>query len=479
MCSFPWSVVRARGGVLALAVALGACTPRSGAGPAPLPVAPFCTLLATTFTDNPKGDSGLVSERTDPASSHGFTRLRGVSLPRGNPALGFKPDVYGISEAWLRRPGAPTVVRAQAHPARIATGNFNASAWSLNAQDATGAWSPPFATGSANRGDEVDDPETGGLNTPQLMAVGVANPQLFACAGGRSQDDALRTTVLLEVTPPDRATGAPGGVRRVQDVLNGDDRFVPNRPGPIPGPPTPPTPTLSGRPGNPVRDGRVECAMTQSGDDVATRELHLLTVHNGVLYHAMASNWSTATTGGGATFQRFNTVSAWADVAQALGRSFGRVVSATLVASRPTALSVFFDAEVGGRHWLWHAVRFSAGTGSWRAADDVLALSGDSANGTAEPFRIAAGVCPLFGEERAVSGDSELVYVMYRLDRTMTMGRILSTQHTWSNGSRSIYSPLSSLTGLLSTSSVTSRNHRLERLTVSTRPFRDDPSLPP
>jgi hypothetical protein len=54
---------------------------------------------------------------------------------------------------------------------------------------------------------------------------------------------------------------------------------------------------------------------------------------------------------------------------------------------------VFFVAESGGRYRLFHAVRFSAGGGSWRPADDVLALNGGTLTGTTFPFSVAAGVC--------------------------------------------------------------------------------------
>ena len=64
--------------------------------------------------------------------------------------------------------------------------------------------------------------------------------------------------------------------------------------------------------------------MTQADDDLATRELHLLTISNGTLYHSLASNWSPATSGSGSfTFDRFNTVTPWGDVGQALGTNFG------------------------------------------------------------------------------------------------------------------------------------------------------------
>lgn len=467
---------------------LASCTSTGVATGTPtVRVAPVCALFVKSSSNNPSGsvnarsDTAIVAERTDPNVFHGFTRLRRLSGPRGNPAVGFTPDTYAINEAWLRNPLAPVVFRAQAHPARRAAFNdFKASAWSINAQDASGVWSRVLAVGSANPGNEEDTAAAGALTVPQLMPVGLANPQMFACAGDRSDDNTVRTTSLFEVTVPDAASRNPGGVSFIQDLLNGDDRFVPNRPGPLIGPANPPTPRLTS-PGNHARDGSVRCAMSQFEDNLATRELHMLTIDNGVLYHAMANNFSAATSGSGSTFDRFNTVSSWGDVGQALGGGFGTILSATIVASRQTAVSLFFVARSGNTHRLWHAVRYSANGGSWRPADDVLALSGGAVSGIPDPFHVAAGVCPVFGEEAvgAGPGDTELVYVMHRPDREMTGGRIVSTPRQWSVGLPGTHSPLTSLTSLMSTSSDTSRQHTLESLSLSTRPFRDDAVPPP
>jgi len=77
----------------------------------------MCTIQAVFFNSNPTSDGVLVSERTDTSRDHGFTRFRGIGGPRGNSAIGFTPDVYGYSEAWLRNPAAPEVHRAQVSPA--------------------------------------------------------------------------------------------------------------------------------------------------------------------------------------------------------------------------------------------------------------------------------------------------------------------------------------------------------------------------
>jgi hypothetical protein len=188
-------------------------------------VTPMGTILAVHYggIDSATGlyeGEPSIAYRDDPSVSHGFRHF-GVAGPRGDPTC-CNGEVYGVSEAWIRTPAGPVVVRAQAHPARRpAFGDFKASAWSFRAQDATGTWSPAFGRGSANRGlNEDDDQEAGGKTVPRLMTVGNANPQMFACAGGRSEDNAVRTTVLDEVKPPTGAPPTGGSVRFIQDLAD-------------------------------------------------------------------------------------------------------------------------------------------------------------------------------------------------------------------------------------------------------------------
>jgi hypothetical protein len=102
----------------------------------------------------------------------------------------------------------------------------------------------------------------------------------------------------------------------IQDLLNGDDRFVPNRPGALKGPATPPKPTVRG-PGEPIRRGFVTCAMTQLRDDVSTRTLHMLASTDGrTIQHATASDFGPVQ---GGAFSRFRMVSPWADVLAVVG----------------------------------------------------------------------------------------------------------------------------------------------------------------
>lgn len=450
--------------------------------PATVVVAPMCTIQATQFTDNPKNNLVLVADRTDPVRGSGFTTLRGLSFssPRGNPAIGFTPDVYGISEAWLLNPFSPQVFRAQAHPARRTNaGDFKASAWSINVQNASGTWSPVIATGSANRGEE-DTPEAGGETVPQLMPVGLLTTQMFACAGERTQDGAERTTWLIEVTAPGARPGAAPGADLIQDLLNGDDRFVPNAAGPLRGPPHAPTPRVSG-PGHPIRTGAVQCAMSQREDDVASRELHMLSIRNGTLYHSMASDFGVVTDGNGSRFNRFRSVSPWGDVAQVLNRNFGTIVSASIVATRPRSVSVFFIAEQNGLYRLWHTVRYS-NTGAWRAAADVMALSGHSPNGTVYPYKVAAGNCPPQGASVWTDQNSEQLIALWGGPGNFGLYaiRVVPTPQEWRPGVHGIYSPLMLVDSLSkhSPAEEQARNLRVPSVSVSARPFRDDARPP-
>jgi hypothetical protein len=451
---------------------LTACT-STGGTTASVPVAPMCTILAVNFSSNPQLDMAFVSERTDSTVNHGFARFRQIASPRGNSAVGSVNDVYAISEAWSRNSAGPVVYRAQAHPApRRTPSDFKASAWSINTQDARGTWSTPIGPFSANSGNEEDAPAAGGLTGPQLMPVGVANSQVFGCAGARSADNAVRSTWLIEATAGNAATGTRGDVMLIQDLLSGDDRFVPNAPGPLIGPSTPPTPTITGRPGHPVREGAVQCAMTQLEDNLATRELHMLAISNGVLYHSMANNFGPAATAPGGA--RFRAVSQWGDVSQALGRSFGNIIAAAIV-GRPTSVEVLFVAESGGLHKLWRATRFS-GSGSWRPADDVFVLNDTWISGRIRPFRVAAGMCPALEDPQS----SELIYTMWSEvgdDREVALGRIVSTPRTWFPGMHGIYSHFFGLSQLIGQPSA-SRQDTINSMVIVARPFADDARPP-
>ena len=356
--------------------------------------------------------------------------------------------------------------------------DFKASAWIIDAQDNRGRWSaigstdglvPARAVHSANRGDEEDDPAEAGKTVPQLMPVGIANPQMFACAGERTEDDTDRTTWLIESSSPKTAPPT-GRIEFIQDLLYGDDRFVPNRPGPLRGPASPPTPRVSG-PGNPIRRGSVRCAMVQVDDNVATRELHMIGIASGGLYHAVASNFGPVTSGSNFTFNRFRTVSPWGDVGQVLGGGFGTVVSAAIVA-RPSGISVLFVAQSGGSYRLWHAVRFSPG-GSWRPADDVWSLSGDAPSGSVHKWQVSAGMCPAFAASVWTPQSTELVIAQWGGPAPLEpiVIRVVSTPQQWTPTVNGIYSPWRSVRSF--PTPAEERNPRIANLVVGGRPFRD------
>lgn len=458
--------------------------PNGGNGsPTPTPtvsITPTCTILCPARATNTAAWNGqvFVSERTDPNGPHNFGTFRPMSPPLGNPSIGFVlaatgvPDTYGISEAWLRRPGAAEVHRAQATRAGRSTSSgpdFFGSAWNITAQNASGSWSAVGA-GTANRGDEPDDPEVATLTVPQLMPVGVATTQMFACAGGRAQNNGGRTTWLIESLGPTDGSR----VTFIQDLLYGDDYFVPNSPGPIIGPPTPPTPTMSG-PGDQSGTGSVKCAMTQLDDDLASRELHMLAIRNGVLYHSMANNFGPVTDGNGQVFSRFRAISAWGDVGSVLGGAFGNITSAAIVA-QPSAVNVFFMAESGGRYRLWHTVRFSAGGGSWRPPVDVFARAGIAANGVVDLFKVSAGVCPEFGATDWNAQNTEFLVALLS-GSTVNVIRVVTTARFWAPGVNGVYSPWQSLP-VIPPDSL--NNPFVPRdVAITGRPFRDNATPSP
>jgi hypothetical protein len=221
--------------------------------------------------------------------------------------------------------------------------------------------------------------------------------------------------------------------------------------------------------------------MLQAGDDVSTRELHMVAIDHGTLYHSVASNFGRVTSGSGSfTFNRFRTVGPWNDVGQALGGSFGNVISASVVASRPGAISVFFVAGLGGVYRLWHAVRFSP-KGSWRPADDVLRLSGDAPAGTVYPWQVSAGACPPLGATDWTTQNTELLIALWGggpNPAEVAVIRVLSSPRQFTPTVTGIYSPFRSLL-LPRSSDDAARNTTVSNVIVSARPFRDNATPPP
>jgi hypothetical protein len=442
-------------------------------------VAPRCTVLADAGSRDTIAVNGrvFIAERTDPNAGSNFSAFGPLNPPLGNGAITFNttgiPDTFAINESWLRIPGAPVVFRGQATPAARQIGNtiggatdFNGSGWLIHTQDAFGTWLAA-AAGTANSGTEIDGVQSAALTVPQFMPVGNATMEMFACAGLRTEDNRARSTWLLQLTPPDPANGKLPSSMPIQDLLYGDSLFVPNAPGPLIGPPTPPVPSVTG-PGDQAGTGAVLCAMSQLGDNISTRQLHMLAIRGGRLYHSMASNFGPVTQAG-FTFNRFRAISPWGDVGQVLGNTFGTIRSAAIVA-HPTSVSVFFYADAGnGLYKLWHAVRFASG--SWRAADDVFLLSGDALGGTVYQMNVAAGNCPAFGAAAwddttnemlvALSGGSNPLQVLAM--------RVVTTPRNWRPGVTGIYEPWKSVP-----SGSLAGSFYLQNVVVSARPFADN-----
>ncbi|HKT61121.1 MAG TPA: hypothetical protein VJQ46_13805 [Gemmatimonadales bacterium] len=436
----------------------------------PLAIEPRCTLLCAVWTTNETAWNGqvFVSERLDPSVPHGFTAFRPMAGPRGSTDVnvygssvtGFK-DTYGISEAWLRSPGAHEVYRGQATPAyrNVSTGqDYHGSSWNIFRQLGDGVW---FQKSSNATDTQIDDPDAAAGRVPQFMPVGQNSPTMFACAGGYTADGAERTTILIDATPTTGATF-------VQDVLNGDDRGYRD----ANGQPTSNILPLASGPGDPIRKGVVYCAMTQQGEDVSTRELHMVAIQNGVLYHAMASNFSPV-----ATFQgmsRFHTMSKWGNVGAVLGGNFGTITSVAIVAY-PRAIGVFFVAQLGGVYRLWHTVRFSA-DGTWRPAKDVLLLSGDAPVGRTAPFFVSAGLCPEMGAAQWDDSNTETLLAVWSGPMPMTVGvvRVVTTSRTWTPTVTGFYSPLQ----MVPLGGMSDPQYWLRGVAVSARPFRDDAFSP-
>lgn len=460
---------------------LAYCPPTPTPATPTVPVSAFCSILESESFTGPQLLEANSGERIDATTDNHFNRFHGIGGPLSNPFIFNNSDIIAVDEVWMHR-SPLAVVRGVVRTANHAgTTDKTANAWIIQSQDAAGAWSAPLATGSPIGPGEVDDPQIAALSAPHLMTVGSATAQVFACTGGRTDDKTGRTTWLQEVTPPPTATSPGGTVMPIQDLLYGDDHFLPNAPGPLRGPAHPPTPNVHG-PGDQAHTGMVQCAMTQVGDNIATRELHMIVLANGVLYHSMYSNFNTATNESGSTFKRFCNVSPWASVTQALGGTFGDVVSASIVASRQNAISIFFVAKAGAQFTqfkTYHAVRFSANGGSWRPVDDVLALrDGMGAIPGFSAFNVAAGMCPAYPETPADTGD-EIVYVQWDNTTFATVGRVISTPRHWpSTNVTGIYSPATRLTGVIRGVDP-ARNFTITHWSIGARPFGATATPPP
>ena len=465
----------------------GACT-RNTDQPPRLALAPVCALNWVNIADPGNGPSAeprffpFTSWRRDTASNSGFERSRNPEgLGLGNGLIG-RPDVAAFDEAWFRNVRAPQMVMVQAVRASragaIVPGEYE---WILRARDSAGTLSPVFGRESFRPRGQKLTPEAAAEALPQLMPVGVFTPQMFACAGGLSDDGAVDTTLLYEITPPGQSSQA--GVSLIQDVLSGDNRFLPNAPGPLRGPASPPSPRISG-PGPQADRGNVRCAMIQQDDDTATRELHVIAVRNGDLLHSVISSFGTAVTnnGRGSPITRFNAVSPWGSVPQALGGGFGRITSAAVVASGPRSVSVYFTAERNGLYRLFHTARLSQ-TGAWTRPEDVLALNGDAPGGTVYDYRVSANSCPPPGASSWTVANAEHLIALQGGPNPyfLPVIRRTPTAQQWSPGVTGRYSGLQNISLYAgSYADGQAENIRIPVVRISGRAFdRDRPPPPP
>lgn len=163
--------------------------------------------------------------------------------------------------------------------------------WQLEVRDSAGAWRAQPERGTTQKtipasrpngpeGQELwEGPGADSIRrTPRLMSVGDGDLHVFGCAGALTENEGSWSTWLIESTSTKTSTG---GVVFVQDLLNGDRYFVPNKSlpsspiGPSTGPPARPSPSIEG-PGNPITGGAVDCALAQQGDDLTSRTLHMV-----------------------------------------------------------------------------------------------------------------------------------------------------------------------------------------------------------
>jgi hypothetical protein len=173
----------------------------------------------------------------------------------------------------------------------------------------------------------------------------------------------------------------------------------------------PPTPAVVNPPGDLTdRLGTTQCAMTQVGDDLSTRQLNMFNIYHGHLYHSAASNWSAATDFRGRTFMRFASQTTWTDVNRAFPID-DPVVDVAAVGG-PSLMDVFIATKSGNSTHIIHSARRQS-DGAWRIPKDVLWDLGIDMD-SAFPVHVAAGWCPKVG---ATDGTSEIVMVAYDISR--------------------------------------------------------------
>jgi hypothetical protein len=412
----------------------------------------------------------FAARRDSISSSTGFGNFRLTAGPFGDGSLSITnldalPSVYAISETWFRGGSFNEAVRAQVIPALRTDANGQTlvgepgtgtgARWSIVAQDFTGGWRAvtQAARNSSYARDQIaPNDATTTAQLPQWMHTGVATPQLFFCAGTLTGDGAQTTTSLFEYLPAGTTQGATPAIMGIQDVLYGDERF---RPDPLPAPPLGGNRTAPPTPNNPAVTPRVianqivKCAMTQVGDDAATRTLHVVVGSGAQLLHATLSNFGPVTqplsNGTTNTFSRFRTVSTWQEITGVFpATNFGSLDHVAVVATgRDSLLHIFFVGHGSdARYRLWHTKRF--GNGSFSVPIDVLSASGDGNGGTVYDMPVAASFCPSRGNRNPTLAEleEEIVLTWHEpLTRSIVMREVVRSPRVWIPGrAPSVYS---------------------------------------
>jgi hypothetical protein len=449
----------------------------------------MCVIHADAWALNAisRNNKVFMAPRNDANTQGNFGAFHMVAAPIGNPAVPIRntdglPSVYALTETWFRGGQYNEAFRAQVVPIRRDPSDAGSgAAWYLSNQDFTGTWRSSSRFFSlTDRSEYIPElDQTNDDQLPQWMPVGDANRQMFACAGMRSEDTRVGTTWLTEATPTGSGSG-PVGVMPIQDVLNGDSRFAPPPPAPLSPPPTgPPTPSITGPYGGYITDGIVQCAMTQSGDDIASRSLHLVAVRGRQLLYATLSNFGPVTQslmgGSTRTFPRFRTVSPWYEILGLFPTSdFGDLVHVVALSTGiDQLLQVFFvgktrNAQGTDIYRLWRTRR--DGAGNWSTPVDVLQASGETANGTVYDMPISAAFCPLYGDVTGGSPQAEILLAWFEpLTNSILALEYVRQAKVWVPGrSPSVYSSLMRVeqTGI-------PQDFRVFRVRVSSRPFTD------
>jgi hypothetical protein len=195
-----------------IALVVDACRPVPG-GPTARPLDCMCVIHADAWALNAisLNNKVFVAPRNNASRPANFGDFRRIAGPAGNfdsriPNRNTDgiPSVYAITETWFRGGQFNAAFRGQVMPIVRYTGDpGTGAAWSMATQDFTGTWRSGSRTFSLTDTPEIvpPDDQRNDDQLPQWMPVGDATRQMFACAGMRSEDNAVGTTWLSEVFP--------------------------------------------------------------------------------------------------------------------------------------------------------------------------------------------------------------------------------------------------------------------------------------